>query len=255
MVAKAPPGCVQAVDGVNGKLGGFAGSFANQSVEAGEGALAVPLGCALGAQLDLTGGSFEGKFLGTVAGHLFWRNPAEGLLGAYGDFTDWNQLAGVHAAHIGPEGELYRGWWTLQGVTGVEFGNAQTGAVGSVTQTFNIATRFFDAVNLAYYATDNVQLYVGQRFVGGKDAAAFGVELGVPLGHGVMAALFAEGDVGQDSFHGVWGGLRLYFGQKDKTLIHRHREDDPTTWINGLGSVSNGGSQTPTPSAPPHPRP
>lgn len=55
----------------------------------------------------------------------------------------------------------------------------------------------------------------------------------------------AEGRVGEDSYHGVWGGVRFYFGQKDKTLIRRHREDDPTNWNNGADSTFNGGSQTP----------
>jgi len=27
----------------------------------------------------------------------------------------------------------------------------------------------------------------------------------------------------------VWGGLRVYLGQKDKTLIRRHREDPVET--------------------------
>jgi len=40
--------------------------------------------------------------------------------------------------------------------------------------------------------------------------------------------------------------VRFYFGQKDKTLIRRHREDDPTNWNNGANSTfGNGGSQTP----------
>jgi hypothetical protein len=58
MATKVPPprGCAQAVDGTNGKLGGFGGAFGNKSYYAGEGALAVPLGCEWGAQLDLTGG-------------------------------------------------------------------------------------------------------------------------------------------------------------------------------------------------------
>jgi len=255
ILTKAPPaqGCTQAVDGVNGKFGGFGGTFANEAYEAAEGALAVPLGCALGAQLDLTGGAFDGRFLGTVAGHVFWRDPAQALFGAYGDFTDWNQFGGVRAAHVGAEGELYRGWWTLQGVTGVEFGNTQSATIGTTIQTFQIATRFFDEVNLAYYPMDNLEIYVGQRYLGGKVAAAFGAEWGIPARNGVMAALFAEGRVGEDSYHGVWGGLRFYFGHKDKTLIRRHREDDPTNWNNGPDSASNNGSQSPTPPPPPPP--
>jgi len=252
MATKAPPApsCVQAVDGTNGKLGGFGGAFANESYYGGEGALAVPLGCEYGAQIGLIGGSFDGRFIGTAAGHLFWRNPAQGLIGAYGDFTDWDEFGGVHAAHIGPEGEWYAGRWTLQGVAGAEFGNSQSGIVGSIVQTFDVKTRFFDEANLAYYPQDNLEVYAGHRYLGGKNAAAFGGEWGIPMSGGVMAALFAEGRVGEHSDHGIWGGLRFYFGHKDKTLIRRHREDDPTNWNNGADSTSNGGSQTPSPSGP-----
>jgi len=195
MATKAPPaqGCVQAVDGVNGKLGGFDGSFANKTNAAAEGTLTVPLGCEFGAQIDLTGGSFDDRFIGTVAGHLFWRNPAQGLLGAYADYTDWDEFGGVHAGHVGPEGELYNGQWTVQGVTGVEFGNTRSETVGSIIQTFSVPTRFFDEINLAYYPQDNLELYAGHRYLAGKNAAAFGGEWGIPMNNGVMAALFAEG--------------------------------------------------------------
>jgi hypothetical protein len=252
MATKAPPsqGCVQAVDGVNGKLGGFDGSFGNKTYYEGEGALAVPLGCEFGAQVDLNGGSFDGRFIGTVAGHLFWRNPAQGLLGVYGDFTKWDEFGGVRAGHVGPEAEGYFGQWTVQGVAGAEFGNSTSGTVGTVIQTFDVRTRFFDEANLGYYPIDNLELYVGHRYLGGKNAAAFGGEWGIPMSHGVMAALFAEVRVGEDSDHGAWGGVRFYFGQKDKTLIRRHREDDPTNWNNGSDSTFNNAGQT-TPSSGP----
>lgn len=257
MATKAPPapaaGCVQAVDGVNGKigaLGGVFGNFGNKTLGEAEGALAVPLGCEFGAQVDLNGGSFDGRFLGTAAGHLFWRDPSRGLLGAYGDYTKWNELSGVRVGHVGPEAEGYFGRWTVQGVAGAEFGNSTSGTVGSVIDTFDIRTRFFDEVNLAYYATDDLELYVGHRYLGGRNAAAFGGEWGVPLGRGVMGALFAEATAGEKSDHGVWAGVRLYIGQKDKTLIRRHREDDPTNWNNGPSSVGNSGSQTGAPTGP-----
>jgi hypothetical protein len=60
-----------------------------------------------------------------------------------------------------------------------------------------------------------------------------------------MAALFAEGRLGEAGTNGVWGGLKFYFGQKDKTLIRRNREDDPDDNL-GLGSSSGGsGSSSP----------
>ena len=39
-------------------------------------------------------------------------------------------------------------------------------------------------------------------------------------------SIFAEGRIGEDDYAAVWGGVRLYLGQ-EKSLIRRHREDDP----------------------------
>ncbi|MGC1780382.1 MAG: hypothetical protein WBB34_20805 [Xanthobacteraceae bacterium] len=185
MAVKAPPpaaNCVQAVDGVNGQLGGFGGETGDKTYAAGEGALDVPLGCGLGAQVDAIAGSFDDRFIGTAAGHLFWRNPAQGLLGAYGDFTDWSEFGGVHVGHVAPEGEAYLGRWTVRGVAGVEFGNSQSGTVGAIVQTYDVRTRFFDQANLGFYPTDNFEIYAGHRYLGGRNAAAFGGEWGIPLG-------------------------------------------------------------------------
>jgi hypothetical protein len=249
MPTKAPPvGCIQAVDGINGKVAGLGGSFADKGIYGGLGSFSMPLGCEFGVQIDGSAGSFDSRFLGSAAGHLFWRDPAKGLLGVYGSYTFWDQAGGVRANHIGPEGELYYGRWTLQGVGGVEFGNTTSATIGDIIQTYEIKTRFFDQVNVGYYLQDNFKLFIGHRYLGGKHALAFGGEYGIPMSHGVMTALFAEGRFGEGDFHGVWGGLRFYFGQKDKTLIRRHREDDPNDWGGGFGNgINNGGSTTPTP--------
>ena len=89
MPVKAPPspGCVQAVDGVNGKLAGLGGSFANNSLYGAIGSLSTPLGCGYGLQIDATAASFDGRFLGAIGGHLFWRDPSRGLLGLYGSYA------------------------------------------------------------------------------------------------------------------------------------------------------------------------
>jgi hypothetical protein len=246
--APAQNGCPQAVDGVNGKLAGLGGSFADHRIYGGLGSVAVPLGCEFGAEFDATATNFDSRFLGAVAGHLFWRDPAKALLGVYGSYTYWDQLGGVRIGRLGPEGELYIGRWTLQGVTGVEFGNNASGMVNGLTQTYDIKTRVFDQTNLAYYLTDDFKAYVGQRYLVGKHAVALGGEYGIPIGHGVMAALFAEGRIGEGDNHGVWGGIRFYFGQKDKTLIRRQREDDPNDWNDGgVDGGSSTGSTTTTP--------
>jgi len=246
---KAPPAvgsCVPAVDGFNGKIGAYGGSLNSDSLYGGTGSLALPLACEFGAQIDGNAASFDGRFLGTIAGHLFWRNPMKGLLGVYGSYTDWDRAGGVRAAHLGAEGEWYFGQWTLQGVAGAEFGNSTSETIGTQIFSYDVKTRFFDQINLAYYVQDNLKLYAGHRYLYGMHAAALGGEWGFPLGHGVMGALFAEGRIGQDDFKGIWGGVRFYFGQKDKTLIRRHREDDPIDWEDGFG-IGNTGSTSSVP--------
>ena len=42
-----------------------------------------------------------------------------------------------------------------------------------------------------------------------------------------MGTLFAEGRIGSGNNDRVWGGLKFYFGQHNKTLIRRHWEDAP----------------------------
>ena len=195
----------------------------------------MPLGCEFGAQIDLNGGSFDGRFIGTVAGHLFWRNPAQGCSAPMATSPNGTSSAAFAPGTSGrrlnsiSDGGRCRAWPASNSAIALPAPSARS------SRPSTCRTRFFDQVNLAYYPIDNLQLYVGHRYLGGKNAAAFGGEWGIPMSHGVMAALFAEGRVGEDSYHGSWGGVRFYFGQKDKTLIRRHREDDPTNWDNGAG--------------------
>lgn len=229
-----------AVDGVNGKLEAFGGSYATKGLYGAAGSLSAPLADKFGVQIDVGGGAFASRFLGAVGGHLFWRDPRTGLIGLYGDYTRWNESGGIHVAHVGVEGEAYLGRFSLGGVAGVESGNnnftsssstiAIPGPGTFTTTTYNLETktRFFDRISLGYYFTDNWKGSVGHRYMGGKHALALGTEYAIPSGRGTMMSLFGEGRVGEGSKnYGVWGGLRVYFGNSDKTLIRRHREDDP----------------------------
>jgi len=268
-----------AVDGLNAKIDGFAGSLANHAFYGTRASLSLPLGSSLGIQIDGAGGSLNDRGFGTIGGHLFARNPSVGLIGAYVSYTNWNEFGGVAATLAAAEGELYRGPWTLQGIVGAEFGSATSqittltttvpaainiaGAITTTTfvQSYDVATRFFDQVNLKYYLTENWDAYVGHRYLGDKNAFAVGSELALPLGGGVMASAFVEGRIGTEEFEGVWGGLRFYFGGKDKPLIRRHREDDPIQWdtlytiTNNFSQRSSQSIQTIPPLQPPPPPP
>jgi hypothetical protein len=253
-----------AVDGVNGKVEAFGGSIANRNLVASQGALSVPLTGPLGAQIDGALGNFDGRNFGNIAGHVFWRNPGEGLIGIYTSHTFWDRYNGVYVGQVAGEAERYVGRWTVQGIAGVEFGKSASYATAasatiapgadnfpfggtpgvatsnSFADAYTIKTRFFDQINIKYYFTDDWNGYVGHRYLGGKNALALGSEVGLPLGRHVEAAAFAEARVGEGSFHGIWGGVKFYFGQGDKPLIKRHRQDDPNIWsTDTLFSITN----------------
>ena len=78
--------------------------------------------------------------------------------------------------------EWYAGRWTFQGVVGIEFGNTASGIVGTTIVTYDVKTRFFDQINVAYYPIDNLKVFAGHRYLGGKNALALGGEYGVPMG-------------------------------------------------------------------------
>lgn len=273
------PYSLAAVDGLNAKIEGLGGSLANYSLYGSRASLTVPLGTLLGLQIDGAGGSLDQRGFGSVAAHLFARNPSTGLIGAYVSYTRWDQFGGVSATQVAGEGELYWGPLTLQAIVGAEFGDTASryasvttvvppaiNVPGSITtatvvDAYDVRTRFFDQVNLKYYLTENWDAYVGHRYLGGKNAFAVGTELALPLGAGIMASAFVEGRIGAESFDGVWGGLRFYFGGKDKPLIRRHREDDPIPWdtlfsiVNNLNQNIFQSTQTTPPLTPPPPPP
>jgi len=242
----------QAVDGFNAKYDAFVGELAKKSIAGAKGSWSTPFAERFGFQFDASLGKYDNRSYQAAAGHFFWRDPSVGLLGLYGSFTNWDSGFGqVQVGQVAVEAAKYWGRFAVDGIAGVEFGNSATGTVGAFVNTINIDTRFFDKINLSYYVHDNIQLFVGHRYLGGKNAAALGGEWAIPLPRTTaMASMFVEGRVGE--FTGVWGGLKLYLGQKDKTLIRRHREDDPIQWApESLATMSNQQTQTPVPPPPP----
>jgi hypothetical protein len=234
MASNPPP--LGAVDGFNGKIDGLGGTLANRSLVGSTGAFSVPLQGPYGLQIDGALGAYDSRAFGSAGGHLFWRDPSRGLLGLYGAYTGWDYMGGIHAGQIAGEGAWYNGRWTVEGIAGIEFGNSQTTSTGDTVngflqQTIDIKTRFFDKLNVAYYVEDNAKIFAGHRYLGGRNALALGTEWSMALSDNRMGSLFVEARVGENNYHGVWGGVRVYFGQHNKTLIQRHRQDDPFMWL------------------------
>jgi hypothetical protein len=223
-----------AVDGFNAKLDGYGGGANHiSSLYGANGSLSFPLAQQWGVQLDGGVGSFNSSGDSRAAGHVFWRDPSVGLLGAYGSYSHWNGIGAVNIPRIGTdigryaaEGEYYWGRWTVGGLAGYETVRVNAPVVAGLPP-FSIANRFFDAISASYYVTDNFKLSIGHVYTIGRNGLALGGECGFALGGGRMAALFARGLIAEGGSNAVLGGLRIYFGQRDKTLIDRHRQDDP----------------------------
>jgi hypothetical protein len=151
----------------------------------------------------------------------------------YGRYLHFDALGGVNSYVGAGEGALYLDRVTLDALVGAESGD-------------NIDTQFFDVAKVGYYPTDNLLLSVGQSYILGVHSGLVGAEWGFGVGGGTMTSVFAHGGVSENGVGTVLGGLRVYFGQRDKTLIQRHREDDPAAIspmeITSVGNISNLGN-------------
>ncbi|MFN0190747.1 MAG: hypothetical protein ACKVP5_02045 [Aestuariivirga sp.] len=212
--------CAAAVSAVNGKLEGSAGYIEDRDGDGarfhGVASLAVPIGCLFGAQVDLGGGDLDGDSFFGAGGHLFIRDPESYLVGVQGQYID---LEGGDLFRIGPEMELYLDQVTVSGAIGFEgMDELSTGD-------------FLGGIEASYYITENLKIGAAYRHFLEVDAGAFTVEF---QQEDKPVSVFADVMAGSDDFISVSGGIRFYFGGEDKSLIRRHREDDPPHSFNWL---------------------
>jgi hypothetical protein len=230
------PQPLPAVDGFNAKVDGYGGGASHTSgLYGANGSLSIPLAQQWGAQIDGGVGSFDSSGTSHGAGHVFWRDPSVGLLGAYGSYSRWNGTSVANLPRIGAsfaryaaEGEYYAGRWTFGGLAGYETVRVNVPVVPGLP-VFSIPNRFFDSISASYYFTDNFKFSIGHIYTIGRNGLTLGSEYGFGLGGGRMAALFVHGIIAEGGNNAVLGGVRTYFGQHDKTLIDRNRQDDPET--------------------------
>lgn len=210
-----------------------------------QGALSLPLGHKFGLQIDagVMSGDFD-ALIGDysvdgrgIGAHLFWRDPGVGLLGAYAHYADYDLGNPINDEitnlRYGVEAEAYLGQVTLRGFAGMD--KLDIGAFGD--------DHFFaGTAEVQFYATDNLVLSAGVERSFETTAFTIGVEAMADLG-GISPTLYADASFSDDN-RTVMAGLRFYFGSGSKSLIRRHREDDPEIGIfsnfASLGSCLNG---------------
>lgn len=205
-----------AVSAPNGKVeigGGWADidSLSSDEIFRGGAAFSFPVGDMFGIQADLTALDAFGETAIGGAVHAFTRDPNSYLLGVYGGYVD---AGPANIWYVGPEAELY-------------LDNISIEAVGGYMDISNgVGSEFYAVGTVALYATDNLRLQVGASTVAGFASANAGLEWFMG-DTGIPASLTVDGRIGEDGFSSVMAGLSLYFGGEDKSLIRRHREDDP----------------------------
>lgn len=217
-----------AVDGINGKLAvgtvtdGFDANYL-------EGSFSLPLGHQYGLQIDGVAAEIDTSLFGSIpvyslGAHLFWRDPSRGLLGAYANVLHVDSFGGLQSYIAGVEGALYLDRFSIDGTIGAQHGDL-------------MSTDFFDDIRISYYPIDDLNLFIGQSYSFGTNSFNYGAEWALPSQSRSAVSVFAQGATFEGGDHAVSLGLRVYFGQNQKSLLRRHREDDPRipapapTWV------------------------
>ena len=212
-----------AVSGPNGKFAVEGGGGADEGEGIATGSFALPIGHDFGMQADGAVGSFDDELLGGGALHLFTRDPSRYLFGVYGSYHTWDRINIWRAAL---EGELYIGPVTLEGIAGYESLDVPSFANGPSLDDNHL----FGQADAGYYITDDFKIYAGYRYINERSFGAAGTEYLI-RGLEVPVALFARGDFGDEFVQNITGGVRIYLSDDpDKSLIDRHRKDDPKVY-------------------------
>ena len=209
-----------AVSEVNGKVSvesGVTGAFGRSSaVGTLQGAITAPIGHSFGVELDGFASTSRNVFSGGGLVQFFWRDPE---LGMAGPFAGLAGSSGARLALLGGMGELFGRNVTLQGFGGyvdVASGSALPGAYGALY-----------GGRLTLYPDPNLAISIGGASAIGRASGSAQVEYLPDLTPRRNLSFFVSAGAGDNQSYRVTGGIRLYFGPT-KSLIRRHREDDPS---------------------------
>jgi len=221
-----------AVSGPNGKIAFDAGALSLPTptlMARAAGTVTLPIGERFGIQADLSASTAPG-FVTTGALHLFTRDPAAYLIGGTFGFV---RSPGATVLAAGPEAELYLDRWTLEAWGGVAAAYPAAAATPSRIGAFVMT-------NAGYYVTDNWRLSLGVSWLDNYGALQAGSEY-LLTDFSIPVAVTSELRVGQDGALRGMLGVRTYFGpDPNKSLMLRHREDDPADRSTALYAAAGG---------------
>ena len=208
-----------AVSALNGKVSVQGGDVNGTNARSIDGVLSAPLGQSFGAQLDLSSGHFLNDSYRGYGGHLFWRDPSVGLVGVT---SAHQRLGNVSTRRNGLEGEAYVGRFTLGMRAGQQTSESKTGG--------------FVGAGMRWYPSDNLAVNLGMDDAPGLRTVGAGLEW-QPTSFGLPGlSVFLRGNAANNDNHSATVGVRYYFGAP-KSLMQRHRTDDPESIVQPGGDV------------------
>jgi hypothetical protein len=112
---------------------------------------------------------------------------------------------------------------------------------------FTVPNYFTDIVEAKFYPIDDLALSVGHIYSFGRNAVTGEVEYLLPQfrGGNIAPSAFVKASYGWNSSSNIMAGIRIYFGNHDKTLIRRQREDDPSSRTQRLREYPEGSIPVP----------
>jgi hypothetical protein len=208
-----------AVSGFNGKWELDTGLIYSGMGLRAAGSLSAPLGDRFGIQGDVMGTwtAAHGPALSSAV-HVFTRDPSRYLAGVTAGFVvTENAKLGL----VGAEGELYLDRWSLEGWAGVA-------GLDFVDPKLVDKTGVFAMGDVAYYATDDLRIALGGRYLLGDFSLHTGFEYQFAGPGGSPLSLTGDARLHDNGAYTLTVGLKGYFGgSTQKSLIERHRQDDP----------------------------
>lgn len=212
----------------NSKFSFRGGSIDDNEAFLADGSISTNLHGNYGIQIDGGIGDVDGSGIYGAGAHVFWRDSDVGLLGIQGAYAEAEKRGpNVDVGRIGAEGEWYLGDFTMKASGGYQFSNEDTIDGGYL------------AGQIAYYPLEDLVVKLGGGFAGGTDnyEANVGLEYQTTALGMSGLSVFADSSVGKDDYYSVLVGLRFYFGNEDKSLKRRHREDDPDGIFDGFSGL------------------
>jgi len=193
-----------AVSDINAKISVEGECYDSERSLIGLGSATIPLGHSFGSRADGDFGRIDDKILLGGGAHLFARDPSKYLLGVYNSYNgrDSNDIW-----RTAMEAELYQDRFSLTGLAGFESFNVHNTSGGLlVLNTDN--DQFFDHADLPFYPDDDLEIYIGDRYVNETSLDAAVVEH-LLSGLGLPIIPFAQGKSGASVNFTFNGGAKI----------------------------------------------